>query len=116
MAVNVQHGGVVSAHLFANLCVIHWFFITKCQSSPPCCSGVFHSILVMIVATVTYAMAVSRLGAFMAGGLSSLAPFISAIIAVPLLGEPLNMVMVLGLIGMGLGTVQPWRWIKYGKY
>ncbi|WP_323842825.1 DMT family transporter [Moraxella sp. Pampa] len=78
--------------------------------------GVFHSILVMIVATVTYAMAVSRLGAFMAGGLSSLAPFISAIIAVPLLGEPLNMVMVLGLIGMGLGTVQPWRWIKYGKY
>lgn len=72
--------------------------------------GFFHSVLVMIVATLTYAMAVARLGAFMAGGLSSLAPFISALIAVPLLNEPLNTVMLLGLIGMGLGTVQPWRW------
>lgn len=78
--------------------------------------GIFHSVLVMIVATVTYAMAVARLGAFMAGGLSSLAPFISAILAVPLLGEPLNMVMVLGLIGMGLGTVQPWRWLGRRKH
>ncbi len=74
--------------------------------------GIFHSVLVMIVATVTYAMAVARLGAFQAGGLSSLAPFMSALLAVPLLGEPLSMVMVLGLIGMGLGTVQPWRWLN----
>lgn len=72
--------------------------------------GVFHSVFVMIVATLTYAMAVARLGAFSAGGLSSLAPFISALVAVPLLNEALNPVMVLGLIGMGLGTVQPWRW------
>lgn len=74
--------------------------------------GVFHSVFVMIVATLTYAMAVARLGAFQAGGLSSLAPFLSALLAVPLLNEPLNAVMILGLIGMGLGTVQPWRWLK----
>lgn len=74
--------------------------------------GVFHSVLVMIIATLTYAMAVARLGAFSAGGLSSLAPFISALLAVPLLNEALNPVMVLGLIGMGLGTVQPWQWLK----
>ncbi|OOR90078.1 EamA family transporter [Moraxella caviae] len=74
--------------------------------------GFFHSIVVMIIATITYALAVARLGAFFAGGLASLAPFIAAILAVPLLGEPLSGVMLLGLIGMGLGTVQPWRWLK----
>lgn len=71
--------------------------------------GLFHSVIVMIIASLSYAMAVIRLGAFFAGGLSSIAPFLSAFIAVPLLGEPLNLVMLVGLIGMGLGTVQPWR-------
>ena len=75
--------------------------------------GVFHSLIVMILATMTYALAVERLGAFMAGGIASIAPFMSAIIAVPLLGEKLNVVMVLGLIGMALGTVQPWRFLKF---
>lgn len=77
--------------------------------------AIFHSIIVMILATLTYALAVERLGAFIAGGLGSLAPFISALTAVPLLGEPLNHVMILGLIGMGLGTVQPWRFFKLLK-
>lgn len=77
--------------------------------------GVFHGVLVTIFATFTYSLAVVRLGAFFAGGLASLAPFISALLAVPLLGEPLNIVMVLGLIGMGLGTVQPWRFLKFTK-
>lgn len=78
--------------------------------------GVFHGVIVMIIATLTYAMAVARLGAFQAGGLSSLAPFISAILAVPLLNEPLSMMMVLGLIGMGFGTVQPWRWLNHSPH
>lgn len=77
--------------------------------------AIFHSVIVMIVATLTYALAVERLGAFIAGGLGSLAPFISALIAVPLLSEPLNHIMILGLIGMGLGTVQPWRFFKTFK-
>lgn len=75
--------------------------------------GIFHSVIVMIVATLTYALAVERLGAFTAGGMASIAPFMSALIAVPLLGETLDMVMVLGLIGMGLGVVQPWRFFKH---
>lgn len=74
--------------------------------------GGFHGVLVMIVATVTYALAVERLGAFFAGGLASLAPFIASVLAYPLLGEPLNQVLILGLIGMGLGTVQPWRFFR----
>lgn len=77
--------------------------------------GAFHSVMVMIFATLTYSLAVERLGAFFAGGLASLAPFISALLAVPLLGEPLNIIMMLGLIGMGLGTVQPWRYVRVFK-
>lgn len=77
--------------------------------------GAFHGVLVMIVATVTYTLAVERLGAFFAGGLASTAPFIASVLAYPLLGEPLNQVMILGLIGMGLGTVQPWRFFKFNK-
>lgn len=73
--------------------------------------GVFHGLVVMIVATLTYALAVERIGAFQAGGIASLAPFISSLIAVPLLGESLDSVMILGLVGMGLGVVQPWRWL-----
>ena len=74
--------------------------------------GVFHSVIVMIIATMTYALAVERLGAFTAGGIASVAPFISAIIAVPLLGEPLDLVMVVGLVGMSLGVIQPWRFLS----
>lgn len=73
--------------------------------------GVFHSVIVMIVATMTYALAVAKLGAFTAGGIASVAPFISAIVAVPLLGEPLDLVMVVGLVGMSFGVIQPWRFL-----
>ena len=77
--------------------------------------GTFHSIFVMIIATLTYALAIERLGAFFAGGLASLAPFISALLAVPLLNEPINHIMIVGLIGVGLGTVQPWRFFYTPK-
>ena len=31
---------------------------------------------------------------------------------VPLLGEPLSIAMICGLIGMGIGALQPWRWFR----
>lgn len=95
---------------------IYWLFIDSslenAKLSHVLIQGTFHSIVVMIVATLTYALAIERLGAFFAGALACLAPFISALVAVPLLDEPLNHIMVLGLIGMGLGTVQPWRFLQ----
>lgn len=112
MASDVQYGLLVGGYLFADLCIFIGFSSPNASIIHLGIQGIFHSVLVMIVATVTYAMAVARLGAFQAGGLSSLAPFMSALLAVPLLGEPLSTVMVLGLIGMGLGTVQPWRWLN----
>lgn len=72
--------------------------------------GIFHSIFVVIIATLTYAKAVAQIGIFKAGSIANLAPFIASIIAVPLLGEMLNTTLVIGLIGMALGALQPWRW------
>lgn len=72
--------------------------------------GIFHGIFVVIIATLTYAKAVAQIGIFKAGSIANLAPFIASIIAVPLLGEMLNTTLVIGLIGMALGALQPWRW------
>ena len=76
---------------------------------------IFHGIFVVIVATLTYIEAIKRLGAFKAGSIVTLAPFIAAIIAVPLLGEPLSLAIVCGLLGMGVGALQPWRWFRKGS-
>ncbi|KAA8733699.1 DMT family transporter [Acinetobacter qingfengensis] len=74
--------------------------------------GIFHGVFVVLIATLTYVEAIKRLGAFKTGSLVTLAPFISAVLAVPLLNEALNPAIVLGLIGMGIGALQPWRWFR----
>lgn len=73
---------------------------------------VFHGVFVVIVATLTYVEAIKRLGAFKTGSIVTLAPFIAAIIAVPLLNKPLSVAILCGLVGMGIGALQPWRWIR----
>ena len=72
---------------------------------------IFHGIFVVIIATLTYVEAIKRLGAFKAGSIVTLAPFIAAILAVPLLNEPLNVAIICGLLGMGTGAIQPWKWL-----
>lgn len=74
--------------------------------------GFFHGVLVVIIATLTYVAAIERLGAFKTGSIVTLAPFIAAVVAVPLLNEPLNAAIVCGLVGMGIGALQPWRWFR----
>lgn len=74
--------------------------------------GLFHGVLVVIIATLTYVAAIERLGAFKTGSIVTLAPFMAAVIAVPLLDEPLNAAIACGLVGMGIGALQPWRWFK----
>lgn len=74
--------------------------------------GLFHGVLVVIIATLTYVAAIERLGAFKTGSIVTLAPFIAAVIAVSLLDEPLNAAIACGLVGMGIGALQPWRWFK----
>ena len=74
--------------------------------------GVFHGVLVVIIATLTYVATIERLGAFKTGSIVTLAPFIAAVIAVPLLNEPLSPAIMCGLVGMGIGALQPWRWFR----
>lgn len=74
--------------------------------------GLFHGVLVVIVATLTYVAAIERLGAFKTGSIVTLAPFIAAVAAVPLLKEPLSTAIVCGLVGMGIGALQPWKWFR----
>jgi drug/metabolite transporter (DMT)-like permease len=61
--------------------------------------GLFHGVFVVIVATITYVAAIERLGAFKTGSIVTLAPFIAAVIAVPLLGEPLSLRLYVVLLG-----------------
>lgn len=67
--------------------------------------GIFHGVFVVIIATLTYVAAIQRLGAFKTGSIVTLAPFIAAILAVPLLGEALSPSIVVGLV--------EWEWVPY---
>lgn len=95
---------------------IYLLFLPKNLSEPSLShlvfQTIFHGIFVVIVATLTYVEAIKRLGAFKTGSIVTLAPFIAAILAVPLLGEPLSIAIICGLIGMGIGALQPWRWFS----
>ena len=74
---------------------------------------IFHGIFVVIIATLAYVEAIKRLGAFKTGSIVTLAPFMAAILAVPLLGEPLSSAIMCGLLGMAFGALQPWRWFMH---
>ena len=74
---------------------------------------IFHGIFVVIIATLAYVEAIKRLGAFKTGSIVTLAPFMAAILAVPLLGEPLSSAIMCGLLGMAFGALQPWRWLMH---
>ena len=74
---------------------------------------IFHGIFVVMIATLAYVEAIKRLGAFKTGSTVTLAPFIAAILAVPLLNEPLSRAIICGLIGMAVGALQPWRWFMH---
>lgn len=94
---------------------IYVLFLPKNLSEPEpmhlLLQSIFHGVFVVIIATLTYVEAIKRLGAFKAGSIVTLAPFMAAILAVPLLDEPLSMAIICGLVGMAIGAIQPWRWI-----
>ncbi|SEL64330.1 DMT family transporter [Acinetobacter sp. DSM 11652] len=94
---------------------IYVLFLPKDLSTPEpqhlLFQTIFHGIFVVIIATLTYVEAIKRLGAFKAGSITNLAPFLAAILAVPLLNEPLSIAMLFGLLGMAIGALQPWRWL-----
>jgi len=95
---------------------IYLLFIPKHLSEPEplhlVIQTLFHGVFVVIIATLTYVAAIERLGAFKTGSIVTLAPFIAALLAIPLLGESLSLSVLAGLIGMSFGALQPWRWFR----
>jgi drug/metabolite transporter (DMT)-like permease len=74
--------------------------------------AVFQGIFVVIIAMLTFIGAVERLGAVKVGSILALAPLLAALAAVPLLGEPLSLAMLIGLIAVSIGALQPWRLLR----
>ncbi len=74
--------------------------------------SVFQGIFMVIIATLTYIGAVERLGTVKAGSLLALAPLLAALAAVPLLDEPLSVAMMVGLLVVSIGALQPWRFFR----
>ena len=71
--------------------------------------AIFQGIFVVIIAMLTFIGAVERLGAFKVGSVLALAPLLAALAAVPLLNEPLSLALIVGLIAVSIGALQPWR-------
>ena len=74
--------------------------------------SVFQGWFVVIIAMLTYIGAIERLGAFKAGSLLALAPLLAAVAAVPVLNEPLTPALIVGLVAVSVGALQPWRLFK----
>ncbi len=72
--------------------------------------SLFQGVLVVIVAMLTFIEAMRRLGPFTTGSFLALAPVLGASLAVPLLGEPLTLSVIFGLVGVSVGAIQPWKW------
>jgi len=74
--------------------------------------SVFQGWFVVILAMLTYIGAIERLGAFKAGSLLALAPLLAALAAVPVLNEPLTLALIVGLVAVSIGALQPWRLLR----
>ena len=96
---------------------IYWLFLPSglAHASWPVIAlqAGFQGILVVIVAMITFIEAARRLGAFTVGCFLALAPLLAASLAVPILDEPLTLGLMLGLLGMVTGALQPWKWVNF---
>jgi drug/metabolite transporter (DMT)-like permease len=96
---------------------IYWLFLpsglAQASWSVIALQAGFQGILVVIVAMVTFIEAARRLGAFTVGCFLALAPLLAASLAVPILDEPLTLGLMLGLLGMVTGALQPWKWVNF---
>ncbi|WP_347455207.1 DMT family transporter [Acinetobacter thermotolerans] len=72
--------------------------------------GVFHGFLMVIVASISFIKSVELLGAFKAGSILALAPFLAVMLAIPMLGEWPEVASLIGLAGLLIAILKPWNW------
>lgn len=88
---------------------IWWLFLPSTLSQAPAgeilMQAVYQGIFVVFVAMLTYTLAVRHLGPQTVALLMAVVPGLSALAAVPVLGEPLSMLSLAGLAAVTIGAV-----------
>ena len=88
---------------------IWWFFLPSTIGRAPVAEiaiqAAYQGILVVFVAMLLYTFAVRRLGAQPVTLLMAIVPGVSALAAVPVLGEPLSLLTLAGLGAVTMGAV-----------
>ncbi len=88
---------------------VWWLFLPSTLSQAPLAEiamqAIYQGVLVVFVAMLLYTFAVRRLGAQTVTLLMAIVPGLSALSAVPILGEPLSLLTLAGLSAVTLGAV-----------
>jgi drug/metabolite transporter (DMT)-like permease len=77
--------------------------------------ALYQGVLVVFIAMLTYTAAVRQLGPQTVALLMAVVPGLSAVAAVPVLGEPLSLLTLAGLACVTLGALvgaRPPRWLQ----
>ena len=96
-----------------------WLFLPSTMSQAPVAEIVmqvlYQGVLVVFIAMLTYTLAVRHLGPQAVALLMAVVPGLSAVAAVPVLGEALSALTVAGLAAVTAGAVigaRPPRWLR----
>ncbi len=96
---------------------IWWFFLPSTLEQAPLAEiamqAAYQGILVVFVAMLLYTFAVRRLGAQTVALLMAIVPGMSALAAVPVLGEPLSLFTVAGLGAVTMGAILTARGMSF---
>lgn len=97
---------------------VWYFFLPSTLAQAPAAEiamqAVYQGVLVVFVAMVLYTFAVRQLGAQTVALLMAFVPGLSALAAVPLLGEPLSLLTLAGLAAVTLGAILAARAVPGG--
>jgi drug/metabolite transporter (DMT)-like permease len=88
---------------------VWWLFLPSTLAQAPvgeiAIQAIYQGVLVVFIAMLLYTFSVRRLGSQTVALLMAFVPVISALAAVPLLGEPLSLLTLGGLIAVTVGAV-----------
>ena len=88
---------------------VWWLFLPSTLGQAPLAEitiqAIYQGVLVVFVAMMLYTFAVSRLGGQTVALLMAIVPGLSALAAVPVLGEPLSLLTLAGLSAVTMGAV-----------
>ncbi len=98
---------------------VWWLFLPSTLGQAPAgeilMQALYQGVLVVFIAMLTYTAAVRRLGPQTVALLMAVVPGLSAVAAVPVLGEPLSLLTLGGLAAVTAGAVigaRPPRWLR----